>query len=99
MIDERVGKRSRFNSRTRMNHHSSGLIHDNQIVVFINNAERDWLGNKLDGRRLEQVYLDVISLAQAIARFGHALVHQNFAVFDGALDSSAAYVLENGGKE
>ena len=65
----------------------------------MNNIQRNRFGNQLDGRGLREVDLNLITIAQSITRLHHVLVHQNVAVCDCALSSSAAYCCELGSQE
>ena len=91
VIDERVGKRPRIDSRAGMNNHACRFVDDDEIVIFKDYVERDRLGDQLDGRRFGQINFNVIANAQSIARLRDMLIDQHIAVFDCALDSSPAY--------
>lgn len=99
MIDQRVSKRSRVNSRAGMNHHPRGFIYDDHIVVFIDYVQGNRFRNQLDERRLGEIDLDLITITQSITGLHHVLVYENVAVYNGALSSSAAYFFELRSKE
>ena len=51
MIEKRIDERSRRIARRGMNDHSLGLVHDDEIVVLVNNVERNIFGLGTVGRR------------------------------------------------
>ena len=90
MIDKRVGKRPRIDSRAGMNNHACRFVDDDEIVIFINHIERDWLCDQLSGPRFGQINFNVIAISQAIARPRDMLIDQHIAVLDSALYTSSA---------
>ena len=56
---------------TCMNHHSRGLVDDGKVVIFINDIERDFLGNRAQGRKLNRADdSDPLAAAKAKRGFG-----------------------------
>src|SRR5580698_4079115 len=78
-------------SRASMHHHSRRLVDHGEIVVFINNIERNLLSNSLKGRplRLAQ-HADTFPAAQLQRSLRREVVHQHLASGNHLLHASAA---------
>ena len=55
MVEQRIDQRAVRVAGGRVNDHTLGLIDDKQVVVLIDDIQRDILGPGLDGLRVRQV--------------------------------------------
>ena len=56
MVEQRIDQRAVRVAGSRVNDHSLGLIDDKQVVVLIDDIQRDILGPGLDGLRVGQLH-------------------------------------------
>ncbi len=90
MMDQRIDERTRPVASTRMHDEAGRLDEDDQMVVLIENVERDILALRFRVFRFGQVNLEAIAWLDLLLRFGHRLaVDRNGALLDQALDAVA----------
>ena len=83
VVQQRVDQRAVRVAGGRMHHHALGLVDDDQIVILVDDIQRDVLGLGLDGLRFRQVDTvgsagdNFVFFVDAAAAAGHsALLHQ-----------------------
>src|SRR5260370_10762447 len=76
-----------------MHHHAGGFVDDGQVVVLVDDVERDLLGNGPQRRppRLAE-YADALPSPQLQRSLREYVVHQNFFFGDEMLHPRPAYV-------
>src|SRR3984957_10003125 len=103
-MKQRVDQRSAIagvfgGARAGVHHHAGGLVDDGEVVVFINDVERNVFGDGAEGRALGLAEnRDALTAAEFHGRFRGRVVYQNVLVSDDLLDAGTADV-EAGGEE
>src|SRR5579872_6496485 len=81
--------------RTRVNHHPRRLVNNRQIVIFINDIERDFFGNSLEWRTLRLANKsDRLASTQLQRSFRRSVVDKNFFFRDKLLHPRSANTTE-----
>ena len=98
MMQERVHQRAAIalvlgGSGARMHHHSGSLVDDGQIVVFVDDVERNLFGHGAQRRTLGRAeHGDALAAPQLQRSLRRCIIHQNFLFGDQLLHPRAAYV-------
>ncbi len=61
MTQQRVDEGPAAVARRRVNHHSSGLVHDDELFILIEHRQRDGLGQRAIGRGRRDLDRDGVS--------------------------------------
>ncbi len=80
MGDQRVDQRAGFVARGRMHHEASGLVDDDDVVVLIDDIERDILAHRLGGGRFRHIDCDRIAGSDMISGIANGGVLDGGAV-------------------
>ncbi len=105
MMQQRIHQRAaiaRIIGRTcaSVNHHSRRLVDYGQIVIFINDVERNLLGNSLERRALRLAqHADPLPAAQLQRGFCWRIVYQYLPFGNHFLNAGAADGIEARGEE
>ena len=82
-----------------MHHHASGLVDDGEVVVFVDDVEREVFGFGAKSGGLGIAFdLDLFTAAELVACLGDGAVDGDLAVFDEQLHTAAADVREGLGE-
>src|SRR5215472_7356132 len=98
MMQERVDQRAPVAgilgcSRAGVNHHSRGLVDDGEVIVFVENVERNFLGDSAKRRALGWAEdCDPFATMQFQRRLGLAVIDSDLFFSDQLLDSCPAYI-------
>ena len=94
VVQQRVDQRAVRVAGGRMHHHALGFVDDDQIVILVDDIQRDVLGLGLDGLRFRQVDTvgsagdNFVFFVDTAAAAGHsALLHQVLQGAAGKLDA------------
>src|SRR5579884_243716 len=94
-MQERVYQRALCDPRAGMHRHAGGLVHRHQIVVFVENLERNLLGKGARrGGWSERPHFDLLASVQAGGGFRNRAVQQYMTRLDPLLQPRAAGFLE-----
>jgi hypothetical protein len=96
-IKQRVDQRAGVHSRARVNHHAGGLVDGYEIVVFIEDAQRNRFGHGAQRGQFGRLDLDAVALPQQARRPLGRSVHAHAAILDpGAVYSEQPFALGTG---
>src|SRR5436190_1922667 len=90
MVQQRIHQRAGMNSRARMDHHSGWLVDCHQVVILIENPQRDILRRGMEWRLVRRFDVDGFSRANQVRRPGALSVRQYAAIANPLLDTGAA---------
>lgn len=91
MVDERIDKRSRPVASTRMNHETCGFVDDDEVIVFVNDGQRDVFALRLGVLRLRNCQGKPITLVDPVFRLNYfAPAYGDVAGLDQGLNSISA---------
>ena len=82
-----------------MHNHACGFVDDDQILIFVNDFDRDIFGNKVDERQSSQLRVNLIAGAYLVRRFSGATIHDDVAIFDQSLQSGTTAGFDVCGEE
>ena len=82
----------------RMHHHVGRLVHDRQIIVLIEDIERDVLRHRRRMGRLRRRDADLVAVTDAVAGLGRLAVDRHAGRFNDALHDGAAQVGKQAGE-
>jgi len=103
-MEERVDERAavarvyipspgRYRTRPGVDHHAGGFVDDGEVFVFVDDIERDVLGEGVERRRLWRAFdLDGLASVELLLRLGGVASDANLFVFNEELDAGAADV-------
>ena len=86
-------------ARARVNHHPGGFVHNHEIIVHVQQIERQVFGQRLQRRPWQHFDLDRFTGRDPVRNFGDAAIHANMAFADKLLDARAAKLRNTLGKK
>ncbi len=89
-VQQRVHQRPARVARARMDHHPGGFVHDHEIVVHVQQIERQIFRQRLQRRPRQNFDLDGFSGRDSVRNLGDVAVHAHVAFADQFLDARAA---------
>ena len=89
VIQQGIHQRAGIITCRRVNHHSLGLIHYQQIIVLIYDLQRDILGLGAGGYRVRQGDDDTVTLPQGVLFPCRSAVFQDTSLFRQSLNLTA----------
>jgi hypothetical protein len=82
-----------------VDHHSSGLVDDGEVLVFVEDVEGDVLGDGVEGRGLGRAFdLDGFATVEFLFGLGRIAIDADLACFDEELDAGSGDVREGLGE-
>ena len=87
-------------ARACMHHHPGGLIDNGEIVVFVDDVERDLFGDGAQRRTLSLAeYANVLAAAQLQRSLRGSIIHQHLLLGDELLHPRPAHMVEPSDQE
>jgi hypothetical protein len=74
-------------SRSRVNHHPGGFVYDKEVLIFIDDVERNRLRDRLRRTRGRELDLDSVALEKGLGLRRDSSVMANPALSDQSRDS------------
>jgi len=87
--EERVDQRAMRIPCPGMDAHAGGFVDDEQVIVFVEDIERNGFGFRAKRRALACLDKDPLITSQFVRRLGGRAIHQNQTVLKKLLDSGA----------
>ena len=81
-VQQRVHHGSAGVARAGMHDHPGMLVEHQHVVIFIENLERQILGNSFQRRPRQHLHFDGLPVGQAVGAFGFAAIHADAAFGD-----------------
>ena len=98
-VKERVHQRPARVSRPRMDHHSGRFVHNHEIVIHVQQIERQILRQSLKRRTRQNFDLNGFTGRDPVRNLGNPAAHANVAFADQFLDARAAKVRNTFGEK
>jgi len=89
-VQERIYQRPARVARARVNHHPGGFVHNDEVVVHVQQFERQIFRQRLRRRPGQNFDLDGFTGRDPVRNLGNVAVHANVAFADQFLDARAA---------